>query len=124
MDWERYKRLCDSPSVFSRWMLAQTLELLADACDEAGRESAAARASLMASVTRQPLPRPADHRGDSRTDMFELDLTATDARVILYRVQEAVAADSTTAATRNRGLGGFVEAWQEYLDYLDFSTTD
>ena len=27
MDWERYKSLCDSPQVFSRWMIEQSVEL-------------------------------------------------------------------------------------------------
>jgi len=113
VDWERYKRLCDQPNVVSRWMLEQTLELVA------GHEIAAA---LRAALAAEPLPRPADHRGGAATSMYVLDLAPAQRATILQLVQAARDAGAATSATAGRGLGGFVEAWREYLDW-DSTTT-
>ena len=109
MDWEHYKRLCDTPDVASRWLLEQTFELLSDP---------ALRSRLGATLRQPPLPKPADHRGGTATDMFRLALTAEEVCAVCREVEAAVAGGLTTRATRARGLGGFVEAWQEYARYV------
>ncbi len=108
MDWDTYKRLCDSPGVFSRWMLEQTLELL-DA--ELGHR-------LTGSLHGVALVKPHDHSGGPATDMFPLELAPEEATAIADRVAAATAAGETTSGTRRRGLGGFEEAWQEYARHL------
>lgn len=109
MDWNRYKQLCDLPNVFSRWMLEQTLELLED--DLARRIE-----RLLAGA---PLEKPADHRGGAISDMFELSLTREELVRICRSVDAAATAGRCTSATGGRGLGGFREAWAEYLRAVD-----
>lgn len=109
MDWERYKQICDTPGVFPRWMLEQTMELVEPSL----------AAGLAGALSRIPIEKPADHLGDQRTDMFEVKLSRTDARSIADAVDMAVNAGQTSAGTRGRGLGGFREAWQEYAAQLE-----
>ena len=108
MDWERYKQLCDQPNVFSRWMLQQTIELLGEG----------PVADALAGAMRVPaLEKPCDHRGGPATDMFVLELEAAARRAVLDLVVVAREAGTSTQATSGRGLGGFVEAWSEYLNW-------
>ncbi|MDH3644831.1 MAG: hypothetical protein OES38_22185 [Gammaproteobacteria bacterium] len=107
MDWDRYKLLCDQPNVVSRWMLEQTLELLA------GEEIAAVLQGALAS---RPLAKPTDHRGGEATDMFVLNLPPVQRATIFQFVSAAADAGRVTSKTTERGLGGFVEAWGEYLE--------
>lgn len=110
MDWDRYKQLCDTPSVFTRWMLEQTSELMTQDGSKEG---------LLHRVLRQTaLAKPEDHKGGPATDVFELDLALDEVVDIVRVVVAAHTAGTTTSATRQRGLGGFVEAWQEYENYL------
>ncbi|NIV22844.1 MAG: hypothetical protein GWN51_04180, partial [Gemmatimonadetes bacterium] len=105
---ERYKQLCDQPNVFSRWMLHQTIEL-------AGETPVAdALAGVLGSP---PLEKPDDHRGGPATDMFVLELEAGTRRAVVDLVARARESGAATEATSDRGLGGFVEAWREYLDW-------
>ena len=110
MDWQKYKQLCVSPGVCSRWLLTQTVELLDD-------DVVAAR--LRQTLSRQPLAKPLDHRGGVETDMFRVRLSLAEARVVLAAVEAAVVRGAATSGTRGRGLGGFVEAWREYLQHLE-----
>ncbi len=110
MEWDRYKRLCKQPNVVSRWMLEQTLELLS------GNEIAGALRGALAS---EPLKKPSDHRGGEATNMYVLDLSPAQLEVIVRLVQSAWDAEVVTSETKLRGLGGFVEAWAEYLDWED-----
>ena len=87
-------------------MLEQTLELLCEAPDLAR--------PLRLALDRAPLPKPLGHRGDAQTDMLRLELDAATAQAIIAVVQRAVAQGAVTSGTRDRGLGGFAEAWQEY----------
>jgi len=103
VDWTAYKRKCDEPDVFSRWMLQRTAELLAP-------EPVAAK--LLAAVAGVRVAKPADHRGGPETDMFVLSLETEECELIV-EVLEAMRADGWRWAD-GRGLGGFVEAWQEY----------
>ena len=111
MDWSEYKRLCDRPCTFSRWMIEQSIELVADE---------PRLSSLLARALQDPeLEKPQGHRGGTATDMFTLRLQPDEA-VALYRHVQAAACDGRrTAATRERGLGGFVAAWREYVVFLD-----
>jgi limonene-1,2-epoxide hydrolase len=111
MDWNEYKRLCDSPPVFSRWMLEQSIELLAD---EPRLAHAIARA-----LEGPALEKPRDHRGGTSTDMFVVSLSARDASEIVEAVDAAIDKGRTTTATRARGLGGFRETWCEYVTYIE-----
>jgi len=113
MDWETYKVLCDRPWVVSRWMLEQTRELLL-----AGGHTAEA-AILRASLEADAIAKPEDHRGGRDTDMFELRLQAGEVHAIARLVADAVRSGRTTRATAARGLGGFVEAWEEYRRWID-----
>ena len=110
MDWERYKALCDSPDVCSRWLLEQTLELV-------GEPALAKR--LRDHLQAGPLPKPDDHEGGSETDMFQMSLILSEVQALHQRVAQAAAAGSTTSGTRDRGLGGFVETWRDYERFLD-----
>jgi hypothetical protein len=110
MDWDRYKALCDSPDVCSRWLLEQTLELVVDP---------AVAARLRAALEAAPVPKPDDHQGADDTDMFRMSLSLAEVRGIRRRVDEAIIAGITTSGTRERGLGGFAETWQEYQRYLE-----
>jgi hypothetical protein len=109
VDWDRYRQLCDTPGVFSRWMLEQTQELL--------EPDLAMRIARV--LTDPPLPKPSDHRGGAATDMFLLALTREDVARICRSVAAAAEAGVTTSSTTGRGLGGFREAWEEYLRALE-----
>lgn len=110
MDWQRYKALCDTPGVLSRWLLEQTLELVED-------DDLAAR--LRGATAQDPLPKPSDHAGDADTDMFQVDLTLPEVRRVRERVQRAAEQGDSTSGTRQRGLGGFVETWREFETHLE-----
>lgn len=110
MDWQRYKAICDAPDVCSRWLLEQTLELV-EGDDLAAR--------LRVDMAQVPIDKPADHRGDAATDMFAMTLTLADVAALRERLERAAAAGETTSATGGRGLGGFVEAWREYEQFLE-----
>ena len=109
MDWPSYKRICDRPDVFSRWMLMQTRELI-------GSTALAARLDRI--MSESPLEKPIDHRGGSDTDMFVVVLELADVDDIRAAVARAIASGRRTEATRARGLGGFIEAWNEYRRWL------
>jgi limonene-1,2-epoxide hydrolase len=111
MEWKEYKRLCDSPQVFSRWMLGQTIELL-------GEEAPLADALALVLCGR-PLEKPHDHRGGLLMDMFEVILPLSEATAIHRIVRDAARAGRATSATRPRGLGGFEETWREYAAYVE-----
>ncbi|MCZ6711610.1 MAG: hypothetical protein O7B25_14700 [Gammaproteobacteria bacterium] len=110
MEWDHYKRLCDRPDVVSRWMLEQTLELVA------GHNVAAALRDAIGSV---PLTKPTDHHGGEATNMYMLNLAPAQRGDIVRLVRAARDAGIATSNTTQRGLGGFVEAWQEYQDWDD-----
>lgn len=121
MDWNRYKALCDTPQVCSRWLLEQTLELLAGdpevgAGDLLHQQTAAHLRRVLAG---QPLDKPADHRGGPVSDMFATTLSVAEVRALLAVVDRAIAQDRRTRATAGRGLGGFAEAWLEYQRHLE-----
>ena len=73
-------------------------------------------ARLDAAMCGSPLPKPADHKGGSATDMFELTLERAERRRIASALAARRAAGETTREGRH--LGGFVEAWQEYAELV------
>jgi len=96
-------------------MIEQTCELLGD-----GTLHRALRAVLCST----PLPKPADHRGGPATDMFVVTLRLDEVVSVEAAVARAVCAGGTTTSTRQRGLGGFVEAWAEYRRRLELDAAD
>ena len=111
MDWTRYKALCDQPDYWSRWMLEQCIELF----QQLGEASLSH--VLQQALQHPPLDTPADHRGHAATQMFHLTLPVAQRDAALSAVQTAISQGLTTSGTAARGLGGFMEAWREYLDY-------
>ena len=110
MDWDEYKTRCDSPEVWSRWMLGETLELLSG--------DAELSAALRRAMAGEPIAKPPGHKGGDTTDMFELRLDAAQADAVVARVRRAVERGAETEGTRGRGLGGFLEAWFEYRGFI------
>ena len=100
MDWDEYKRRCDTPGVVSRWMLERTAELV---------DRAVAK-HLLAATSGKPLPKPEGHKGGPDTDMFELHLDDAVADAVLAAVERAYAAERAG----HQKLRGFVAAWREY----------
>ena len=97
MDWDEYKRRCDTPGVVSRWMLERTAELVDPAVAE----------HLLAATSDKPLPKPDGHKGGAATDMFELELDDAIADTVVAAVERAHAGGQSK-------LRGFVAAWREY----------
>ena len=103
--------LSDKRQVSLRWLAGTVLTGLTSLVLMGG--------ALMAALDGEPLPKPADHRGGSATDMFRLDLNRENVLHIHDQMANAVRTGRTTSATRARGLGGFEEAWREYLQQLE-----
>ena len=114
MDWERYKARCDSPEVWSRWMLGQTIELVSGKVP--GNDELAA--PLRDALAGEPLTKPPGHKGGEATDMFELRLSAAQADAVVAVVRRAVECGDETEGTQGRGLGGFLEAWLKYRRFV------
>ena len=93
-------------------MLEQTLELL---------DQADVSEVIRHAMVKPPLAKPEDHRGGCETDMFELTLTSAEANRVSELMIKAIAGGKPTSGTKNRGFGGFREAWEEYRRFLDSS---
>lgn len=104
MDWPTYSAICDKPHVFSRWALEQTRLHVRGVCAE----------SIDRALTVEPLEKPDGHKGDSRTDMFELAFENEWVESIIRQLQRADMAERKTQGSVVRGLGGLVRTWQEY----------
>lgn len=63
------------------------------------------------------LATPADHQGGQAAQMYVLRLPLDERRDICRAIEQACSLGLSTAQTKSRGLGGFVEAWQEYAAY-------
>ena len=92
-------------------MLGQTLELVADQPDLA--------APLRNALAGASLAKPPGHKGGAATDMLVLNLDAPAALAIAERIEAAAAAGVETSGTQGRGLGGFREAWREYVEFIN-----
>jgi len=113
VNWSHYKALCDQPDYWSRWMLEQCVDLLGQLCECALQDV------LLRALDAQPLEMPVDHTGPASTQMFRLTCPATLRDEFLRAISQASERGLATTDTRERGLGGFVEAWREYADYGD-----
>ena len=87
----------------------------------------APRAALLHEAAQAtPLPKPDGHKGGPDTDMFEVDLDAETARVILRSVRDAAETYERDRSTPTKGAGqtpaptaslnAYVAAWREYCD--------
>ena len=63
------------------------------------------------------LPQPADHTGDSRTQMFQVTITQEQAQLLLGVIEHAARQGLFTQGTQSRGLGGFAEACEELTQW-------
>lgn len=128
MNWSQYKILADTPGVWSRWMLEQTLELLQDsrlAGDSNSGSSVVYQRLVLrlnTCMAQAPIPKPADYKGGASLDMFRLTMGSCETRALLALVQRATDMGLRTSGTAKRGLGGFVAAWQEYLGSIDLQS--
>ncbi|MEM7080363.1 MAG: hypothetical protein AAF513_17230 [Pseudomonadota bacterium] len=111
MNWTEYKARAERPDHWTVWMLEQCCDLLRQcgAFDLARQLECSARNPRIAT--------PLDFRGPPQAALVQLDLDVRVRRAILACIHQALDKEFTTDATRERGLGGFVEAWQEYCDY-------
>lgn len=109
MEWTDYRELCDRGDVLSRYLLDCSIDLLA-----AADETMLAQ-RLAGVLAEQPLPKPADHRAGAAADFFVVAIEPEAARRIVEVVVAAREAGRRTAS--GRSLGGFEEAWQEYVDW-------
>ena len=108
MDWASYKRLCDQPNYWSRWMLEESKQLF----DAAGANDIAQQ--LADALGKPPLPLPDGHNGSPLAQMFVLDMPSGQRARAADLMAHLVARKVRTARTAERGLGGFAEAWQEF----------
>lgn len=111
--WTCYRRLCDKPNVFTRWLLQQTSEIL----EQSGQTGLMARIQQILNE-QSPLDKPRDHQGDSRSDVFLMNLSLTEALEIIQCIGAAERKGLVTRETEQRGLGGFAAAWREYVTFL------
>ena len=59
------------------------------------------------------LAKPLDHRGPAETDMFQLSMLPEQRIEVLALVRQAQ--ENPPKVVSKRGMGGFVEAWQEFV---------
>ena len=111
MEWAEYKLLCDQPNFMSRNLIETTAELVDDLGERALCLSL--RASIEAAAG---LERPADHRGDARSHMFEVLFSGNQVDRVLQVLEEA----QRTAVSRSLAgsLVGIRAAWLEYRQWL------
>ena len=114
MDWQTYKQLCDQPDYWSAWMIDQCCQLL-QASDVS--EATAVDQTLRADLSRPFLPQPLDHTGGSRTQMFQVTITLEQCQLLLGVIEQAVRQNRVTQDTQSRGLGGFVPACEELIQW-------
>jgi hypothetical protein len=112
MNWGEYKALCDQPDYWSAWMTNQCIQLL----EGSGRAGARDVSSVLRRDLRQPaLSRPADHKGNKDTWMYQVSLSEAQCDILLKTIRQAEQNGHRTPATQTRGLGGFAEHCQELL---------
>ena len=112
MDWQTYKHLCDQPDYWSAWMIDQCCQLL-QVSDVP--EALAVAQTLQKDQKKPCLPQPADHTGDSRTQMLQVTITQEQGQLLLGVIEHAARQGLFTQGTQSRGLGGFAEACEELI---------
>ena len=109
MDWDEYKKLCDHPSVLTRWLIEQTLRICDPKC-----------AILLESILKSaPIFKPPGHKGSAAIDMFKTSLNREVVAQIANQVQSAVKADTKTTGLIERDYSGIEKTWLEYLHWCD-----
>jgi hypothetical protein len=112
MDWQTYKKFCDSPDYWSAWMLDQCRELLLISGLQGADRVAE---TLQADQSKKPLALPSGHIADERTVMFRVSITDTQSELLLAVINQATALERYTQATADRGLMGFAESCEELI---------
>ena len=111
MEWAEYKLLCDQPNFMSRNLIETTAELV----DDLGERALCL--SLRASIEGAAgLERPADHRGDDRSHMFEVLFSGNQVDRVLQVLEEAQRKAAGGSITSS--LAGIHAAWLEYQQWL------
>ena len=104
MEWSAYRQLCDSPNVFSRWALEQSKTQL----------NTDLRDAIDAVLLKQHLEKPHGHKGDKRTDMFQLQLPPRAVNEIIECLNHAHELKKQTSGSVIRDYTGLIKAWEEY----------
>lgn len=110
MDSYRYKQVCESPNVFSREQIEQTIVLV-------GKEISL-RKKLEWSLQGHPIEKPPQHGGGAKSDFFRLKLTREDLKAIVDKLTQAevsvVAPDGETTQEASE-TGQLLDLWRQYL---------
>lgn len=104
MNWSDYKDICDRTNVFSRWALDRTQNLLTP---ELSKE-------LELGVVADAIPKPEDHKGDHRTDMFEVNLDVEIQQGIVAELSQQAGRESTQDLSAPK-ISPLLKAWEELL---------
>ena len=104
MNWSEYKDICDRTNVFSRWALERTRNLLPK---ELSTE-------LDSGTGSDAIPKPDDHKGDHRTDMFEVDLGLAIQQAIVNELTQRSEFESAQNPSTTR-ISPLLKAWEELL---------
>ena len=94
-------------------MLEQCIDLMAQL------ERAELSRLLLEAVAQTPIEVPSDHKGPDATRVVPLLLSPGERLEILEAVIDADRRGLRTPQTARRGLGGFIEAWREYAEYVE-----
>ena len=73
--------------------------------------------TLRADLGRSFLPQPPDHSGDVRTQMYQVTITQEQAQLLLGVIEHAACKRAFSQDTQSRGLGGFVPACEELIQW-------
>ena len=104
MNWSEYKDICDRTNVFSRWALERTRNLLSQ---EVGTQ-------LERGTRSDAIPKPDDHKGDHRTDMFEVSLNLVTQQAIVNELTQRTEDESAQNHSTMR-ISPLLKAWEELL---------
>ena len=104
MNWSDYKDICDRTNVFSRWALERTRNLLSqELCTELDRGTGS-----------DAIPKPDDHKGDQRTDMFEMNLSLAIQQAIVNELTQRSEREAAQNPSTTR-ISPLLKAWEELL---------
>jgi hypothetical protein len=118
MDWDEYKKLCEQPNYWSLWMLRECLEIVSS---QNCAELTATINSVLGSV---PLSRPADHKGPSETQMYNIDLLCDLSEALLIEIEKSFVLGTLTQGVREIDLRGFVDACKALVVYAHSQRID
>ena len=113
MEWDEYRHACDKPGFMSRWFILQITSLVKP-CDAV---------KLRAIVSRVPLEKPIDHKGDQNTDMFDVNLDKVTTESILESLAHHLHSTSPLDQKQKRLLVNIERTWREF-SIRQFSSCD